>query len=930
MSGGFFRGTSADQDTRFSNKQAKLLKSQKFAPELEHLVDMTKVNMDVMRPWITRKVTELLGFEDEVLINFIHGLLDAKKVNGKEVQIQITGFMEKNTGKFMKELWTLLLSAQKNASGVPQQFLDAKEEELQKKKAENDRISSEIQRKKDKESKEIMEERLKKLDGGLDAKDNDTASDPTLKLRDSGNYVQDGKETDKRNGVRVRNRSSHSPAVSTSPYRGSPSRANSKSFSNSRSYSRSISRSPKARGRSVSSERIQRSSRRQSISPRRRSPQRSPLRRPSYSRRRSRSRSDSKSSSPIRRGMHSPFRRRRSPSPVRRRRSPSPVRRRRSPSPVRRRRSPSPVRRRRSPSPVRRRRSPPSPVRRRRSPPSPARRRRSPYPARRRRSPSPVQRRRSPSPVRQRRSPSPMRRPRRSPSPMHLRRSPLPIRRRSPSPLQQRSPNIRRRSPSPVRRLPPSRGQRSSSPMHSPEMQRLDSRIPRRGSPSPLRYRSPVSSKKRPTSASPKSSPQDDWSSQSPVRASLSPVKRTLPRDQRSPVQSSMGRVRVQKILSPEVYQSSSPLRSIQTDKNGRASGYKSQDSMSTPDKSPVRSISPQAISKTSSKNRSPHEIRLRPTREKLINEGSLSPPKKPTNHKPSDDIPRTSEGIEEAYYSRELRDPKSNSSEKKSRRSPVSKRIDSPAKFNDADEFNPERAASHLASEYIHYDSNERSKKGQDIKCDKSYGKGGESPGQQKSPMSKEFFSSKKPHDSYGAEIKKTDDRDQSNSKYAKSSDQHHKPEVTQDLVGKVDLVNQSASYDSEESGKHRRDGKDRRKHKRSEKKAASSEENDSNDSELEDRKEAKRRKKEEKKKLRKEEKHRKREERRRKKEERHAGKLKMKSKTETISEDEEAERRDGHQSDDEEAPYDPKKLEIELRNKALETLKAKRGMNN
>ncbi|KAI5390469.1 hypothetical protein KIW84_075687 [Lathyrus oleraceus] len=163
MSGGFFRGTSADQDTRFSNKQAKLLKSQKFAPELEHLVDMTKVNMEVMRPWITRKVTELLGFEDEVLINFIHGLLDAKKVNGKEVQIQITGFMEKNTGKFMKELWTLLLSAQKNASGVPQQFLDAKEEELLKKKAENDRISTEIQRKKDKESKEIMEERLKKL-----------------------------------------------------------------------------------------------------------------------------------------------------------------------------------------------------------------------------------------------------------------------------------------------------------------------------------------------------------------------------------------------------------------------------------------------------------------------------------------------------------------------------------------------------------------------------------------------------------------------------------------------------------------------------------------------------------------------------------------------------------------------------------------------
>jgi serine/arginine repetitive matrix protein 1 len=55
-------------------------------------------------------------------------------VDGKQIQIQLTGFMEKNTGKFMKELWSLLTSAQKNASGIPQQFLDAKAEETRKKK----------------------------------------------------------------------------------------------------------------------------------------------------------------------------------------------------------------------------------------------------------------------------------------------------------------------------------------------------------------------------------------------------------------------------------------------------------------------------------------------------------------------------------------------------------------------------------------------------------------------------------------------------------------------------------------------------------------------------------------------------------------------------------------------------------------------------
>jgi serine/arginine repetitive matrix protein 1 len=159
MSGGFFRGTSADQDTRFSNKQAKLLKSQKFAPELEHVVDMKKVNMDVIKPWVAHRVTELIGFEDEVLINFIYSLLEEKEVNGKTVQIQLTGFMEKNTVKFMKELWSLLLSAQNTASGVPQQFLDAKEEEIKKKKAEADRLANEIEKMREKESRELEQER---------------------------------------------------------------------------------------------------------------------------------------------------------------------------------------------------------------------------------------------------------------------------------------------------------------------------------------------------------------------------------------------------------------------------------------------------------------------------------------------------------------------------------------------------------------------------------------------------------------------------------------------------------------------------------------------------------------------------------------------------------------------------------------------------
>ncbi|XP_022040404.1 PWI domain-containing protein C825.05c isoform X3 [Helianthus annuus] len=236
MSGGFFRGTTADQDTRFSNKHAKLLKSHKFPPELENLVDMTKVKMDVMRPWIAHRVTELLGFEDEVLINFIYGLLEEKVVNGKEIQISLTGFMEKNTGKFMKELWTHLLSAQQNTSGVPQQFLDAKEEETKKKQEDTARITRELKRIKEKEE----QERVKMDREADDVKAANLEAHPRRRTKFSSKWSADDKGTDERNGSKETARiprSPHSADHSPSPPRGTRPRSVSNSFSNSRSHS---------------------------------------------------------------------------------------------------------------------------------------------------------------------------------------------------------------------------------------------------------------------------------------------------------------------------------------------------------------------------------------------------------------------------------------------------------------------------------------------------------------------------------------------------------------------------------------------------------------------------------------------------------------------------------------------------------------------
>lgn len=42
-------------------------------------VDMRKVNLSVIRPWIAKRVVELVGFEDEVVVEYAMGLLEDKQ-----------------------------------------------------------------------------------------------------------------------------------------------------------------------------------------------------------------------------------------------------------------------------------------------------------------------------------------------------------------------------------------------------------------------------------------------------------------------------------------------------------------------------------------------------------------------------------------------------------------------------------------------------------------------------------------------------------------------------------------------------------------------------------------------------------------------------------------------------------------------------------
>jgi len=131
--GGFFRGTSSEQDARFSDKQKKLIHSMNFPTEFDIKVDIKKVNLPVIKPWIAEKVVELLGFEDDILVDFVFGMLEKDQFPcPKTMQINITGFLEKDAPTFVLTLWKLLLSAQNNVGGIPTEILQKKRRNYKK------------------------------------------------------------------------------------------------------------------------------------------------------------------------------------------------------------------------------------------------------------------------------------------------------------------------------------------------------------------------------------------------------------------------------------------------------------------------------------------------------------------------------------------------------------------------------------------------------------------------------------------------------------------------------------------------------------------------------------------------------------------------------------------------------------------------------
>jgi hypothetical protein len=76
----FLQGTAAGQDYRFADKEAAQLRSiAASAPPLYSTpIAMARVNKPLIDSWVAKRITAILGFEDEVVIGLVHAALAAE------------------------------------------------------------------------------------------------------------------------------------------------------------------------------------------------------------------------------------------------------------------------------------------------------------------------------------------------------------------------------------------------------------------------------------------------------------------------------------------------------------------------------------------------------------------------------------------------------------------------------------------------------------------------------------------------------------------------------------------------------------------------------------------------------------------------------------------------------------------------------------
>jgi len=146
---GGLRGVSGAQDGRFADKDAEARRRVRLPAEVEAgpPVDLSRVNLGALRPWVARQLQELLGFEDDIVEGFVMGQLEGASADPRGVAVSLEPFLgADHATPFVAELWRLLLSAQTTPGGIPRQFVEAEAARAREAREEAERLEVEMAR----------------------------------------------------------------------------------------------------------------------------------------------------------------------------------------------------------------------------------------------------------------------------------------------------------------------------------------------------------------------------------------------------------------------------------------------------------------------------------------------------------------------------------------------------------------------------------------------------------------------------------------------------------------------------------------------------------------------------------------------------------------------------------------------------------------
>eukprot|EP00388_Colpodella_angusta_P022765 GDKJ01058221.1.p1 GENE.GDKJ01058221.1~~GDKJ01058221.1.p1 ORF type:complete len:201 (-),score=35.74 GDKJ01058221.1:18-620(-) len=140
--GEFYRGVAVKDSVGIRDPDDYLLKGNSIDKKCIQTIDFERIRVNVFRPWIKRRVQEILGRSDELLSEMVFARLEKGDADPYAMYLQIIGFMDNDKSKtsiLVNDVFSLLLEAQIRPEGIPQVLIDEKKKELeQRKRSENE------------------------------------------------------------------------------------------------------------------------------------------------------------------------------------------------------------------------------------------------------------------------------------------------------------------------------------------------------------------------------------------------------------------------------------------------------------------------------------------------------------------------------------------------------------------------------------------------------------------------------------------------------------------------------------------------------------------------------------------------------------------------------------------------------------------------